>query len=326
MATTGVLSSIGTGSPNKLLYVGALSGPTSSAPTSSPAPPGPTATVQMYVDYDDYPQETTFILEKKNGNSWITVKSVGVPASGTDDATVTEALSDGDYKFTINDSYGDGICCAYGQGSYKLTDVGASWVFATGGEFQSSEFKLFTVLNGKVVGGPSPATSAPTAAPVPATSAPTSAPVPATSAPTSAPVPATSSPTSTPATPSPTQAPTDPPVTPPTDSVVFTLVLDYDEYPEETSVKFHKKVGSSWVQQYQVNAPSYYPAPDYVRSDTLPNGLYRFRIFDSWGDGIADYGGSYTLKANGDTFKQGGSFGSRDTVKFRVLDGTVTLV
>ena len=31
-------------------------------------------------------------------------------------------LPDGCYDFVIYDSYGDGICCSYGIGSYTLTD------------------------------------------------------------------------------------------------------------------------------------------------------------------------------------------------------------
>merc|ERR1712003_222006 len=52
----------------------------------------------------------------------------------------------GSYTFTINDSYGDGICCAYGSGSYsvKVNDEEV----ASGGEFSgSTEEKQFDVDN-----------------------------------------------------------------------------------------------------------------------------------------------------------------------------------
>jgi len=47
------------------------------------------------------------------------------------------------YEFTINDSYGDGICCSYGEGSYSVTADGE--VVASGGDFGSSESTLFCV-------------------------------------------------------------------------------------------------------------------------------------------------------------------------------------
>ncbi|MDB9782763.1 DUF5011 domain-containing protein [Winogradskyella sp.] len=47
------------------------------------------------------------------------------------------------YFFTINDSYGDGICCAYGSGSYTLTSPQGNIV--TGGAFGSSETTEFCV-------------------------------------------------------------------------------------------------------------------------------------------------------------------------------------
>ena len=60
-------------------------------------------------------------------------------------STVTEdiCLPNGCYDFTIFDSYGDGICCAYGNGSYSLTD--GSTVLASGGSFGSSETTNFCV-------------------------------------------------------------------------------------------------------------------------------------------------------------------------------------
>ena len=38
----------------------------------------------------------------------------------------------GCYRFTINDSYGDGICCSYGNGSYSVSYDGV--VMGSGGQ------------------------------------------------------------------------------------------------------------------------------------------------------------------------------------------------
>ena len=44
---------------------------------------------------------------------------------------------------TILDSYGDGICCGYGNGSYTVGNNGV--VYATGGQFQDDETTNFCV-------------------------------------------------------------------------------------------------------------------------------------------------------------------------------------
>ena len=46
-------------------------------------------------------------------------------------------VGDGCYAFTIDDSFGDGICCAFGEGSYTVSSDGA--VLAAGGEFTSQD-------------------------------------------------------------------------------------------------------------------------------------------------------------------------------------------
>ena len=52
---------------------------------------------------------------------------------------------DNEYEFTIFDSYGDGICCSSGEGSYKVTlyDEGEAEVVASGGEFDAVETTTF---------------------------------------------------------------------------------------------------------------------------------------------------------------------------------------
>ena len=60
--------------------------------------------------------------------------------------TSTVCVATGCYDVTINDSYGDGICCAYGEGSYSITSDGNTLV--TGGEFVSTETTNFCVTAG----------------------------------------------------------------------------------------------------------------------------------------------------------------------------------
>jgi len=48
---------------------------------------------------------------------------------------------DTQYEFTINDSFGDGICCGYGDGEYEVKKDGV--VVASGSSFGSSESTKF---------------------------------------------------------------------------------------------------------------------------------------------------------------------------------------
>jgi len=99
---------------------------------------------------DNYASET----------SWrVTDSAQANVASGnnlTNNTTYSEVfcLADGDYTFTIDDSYGDGICCGYGSGSYDVS-VGGNSV-ASGGSFGSTESKTFTIGTGGTPPPPPP--------------------------------------------------------------------------------------------------------------------------------------------------------------------------
>ena len=98
--------------------------------------------VALTIVLDNYPEETSWTLTNDAGQ---TVASGGTYGNRADGSTVSEdiCLSDGCYTFTINDQYGDGICCGYGNGSYSLTNGGT--VLASGGSFGSSEATDFCV-------------------------------------------------------------------------------------------------------------------------------------------------------------------------------------
>ena len=86
--------------------------------------------VTMTVLTDNYPGETTWTVTDAGGE---TVWSGGPYATSGTSYSETACLPYGCYTLTVNDSYGDGICCAYGQGSFELTSGGN--VLASGGEF-----------------------------------------------------------------------------------------------------------------------------------------------------------------------------------------------
>lgn len=54
-------------------------------------------------------------------------------------------LAPGDYEFTINDSFGDGICCVFGAGDYTLTTPAGDFPSPSGGAFGSSETIEFSL-------------------------------------------------------------------------------------------------------------------------------------------------------------------------------------
>lgn len=119
-------------------------------PDCAPCPcNGPSVT--LTITLDNYPEETSWIVRNSGGT---TVASGGTYGSQPDGSTVVENIclpADGCYDFVISDSYGDGICCAYGSGSYTLTDDSDGSTLASGGSFGSSETTNFCVSGG---GGP----------------------------------------------------------------------------------------------------------------------------------------------------------------------------
>lgn len=109
----------------------------------NPPPPPPSCNdneVTVSITLDNYPEETSWSISNDAGS---TVASGGTYGSQADGSTVTVdlCLVDGCYTFTINDVYGDGICCSYGNGSYSVTNAGTS--LASGGSFGSSESTPF---------------------------------------------------------------------------------------------------------------------------------------------------------------------------------------
>ncbi|RZS99127.1 S8 family serine peptidase [Aquimarina brevivitae] len=105
----------------------------------------PCTDVTLSITLDNYPEETSWQI--RNSSNQV-VASGGTYGSQPDGSTVTvtECLDAGTYTFIINDSYGDGICCSYGNGSYALTSAGTT--LASGGAFGSSETTTFTIGSG----------------------------------------------------------------------------------------------------------------------------------------------------------------------------------
>ncbi len=98
--------------------------------------------IELSITLDNYPEETSWTIKDASGT---TVESGGTYGSQPDGSTINLEfnLNPGDYTFTINDTYGDGICCGYGSGSYTLSS--GSTIIITGGNFGASESTSFCV-------------------------------------------------------------------------------------------------------------------------------------------------------------------------------------
>ncbi len=144
-ARLSLLSSAGCGSaPAPTCSDGIQNGSETGVDCGGSCPPCGTACTQnsltLSITFDNYPEETSWTLRTSGGT---TVASGGTYGSQPDGSTLIENLcvADGCYTFTINDAYGDGICCAYGSGSYTLTGPGGT--LASGGTFTTSQATNF---------------------------------------------------------------------------------------------------------------------------------------------------------------------------------------
>lgn len=102
---------------------------------------------ELALSTDSYGYETSWDIT--DGSS--VVQASGSGYGSNQSYTESVCLDEGDYTFTIHDSYGDGICCGYGSGAYSLSIDGS--VVASGGSFGSQESTAFSVGGGSSGGG-----------------------------------------------------------------------------------------------------------------------------------------------------------------------------
>ncbi len=98
--------------------------------------------LKLEIKTDSHPMETTWAI--KNAAQQ-TVLSGGPFFSPNTVNTIDICLPEGCYTFNINDQFGDGICCNYGNGYYNLKKE--STVLVNGSKFGSSENKSFCISN-----------------------------------------------------------------------------------------------------------------------------------------------------------------------------------
>ena len=100
---------------------------------------------------DDYPEETSWRLFDTDSRE---VVASGSTYSETKLYKETVCLENGNYEFTINDSYSDGICCNYGAGEFSVYLEGQ--IVGSGAAFGSSQSMIpFSVISSSGDGGDS---------------------------------------------------------------------------------------------------------------------------------------------------------------------------
>jgi hypothetical protein len=110
--------------------------------TSTPPPVAGNSRVEVIVRHDDWPEETGWSLEDSNGNTLLT-QTQGSISSDFEEVSREKDVPDGNYVFKITDEFGDGICCAEGDGFYKVLVNGV--LILEGGSFTSESVLDFTV-------------------------------------------------------------------------------------------------------------------------------------------------------------------------------------
>lgn len=91
---------------------------------------------QVNIQFDNYPGETSWEI-KEEGQ--IIASGGGYDNQAPGSSIVEEFCTESQcFEFTIYDSYGDGICCERGEGSYSITDLDGK-VLASGGDFYKTQ-------------------------------------------------------------------------------------------------------------------------------------------------------------------------------------------
>ena len=146
MLGAGMIDASGFASCMKLLSPTAT--PTTATPTSSAMPTTSCicdSDAELTIVTDQYASETSWKIETDDESCGTYSEEGGPYADGETEYThtLTNLCIGFSYTFTITDSWGDGVCCSNGDGSYNLM-VGDE-VVASGGEFGSEESTAFTV-------------------------------------------------------------------------------------------------------------------------------------------------------------------------------------
>lgn len=108
-----------------------------------------TSVIRVIITPDRFGAETTWEITDSSGaqiatgGPYETVDSNGTQPDQVQDVTITDFNEC--YAFSLIDSYGDGICCQYGDGTYRLEDGNGNILLNGTGDFggiATNEFKV----------------------------------------------------------------------------------------------------------------------------------------------------------------------------------------
>lgn len=104
--------------------------------------PGECSNIQLSITFDNYPEETRWEILDNNGAIVFSGGTYGDQADGST-INLTGCVDNGCYDLVFYDSFGDGICCSFGNGTYSLTNTDTGTVLVNGGSFSDSETTEF---------------------------------------------------------------------------------------------------------------------------------------------------------------------------------------
>ncbi|BDS09817.1 endonuclease [Aureispira anguillae] len=106
-----------------------------------------TIDVNLRLTFDNYPEETSWEITNSSNQVVYSGGNYGNQADGST-INIAKTLSSGCYYLTIRDSYGDGMCCSYGNGSFLFTNTSTGNTITSGGSFQTADTKAFCLGGG----------------------------------------------------------------------------------------------------------------------------------------------------------------------------------
>ena len=112
-----------------------------------PCSTGPSFAVEVTMNTDNYPGETTWALTDADGT---TVLSGGPYNEAFSTFTASASLCAGCYTLSVLDGFGDGMCCLQGEGGFTVTIEGE--LVAEGGEFSDATTVEVCTPAGDVLG------------------------------------------------------------------------------------------------------------------------------------------------------------------------------
>ena len=99
--------------------------------------------ISLVFTFDNYPEDISYEIIDNAGE----IIASGGPYNDEPDGstlTLTGCFDNGCYSLVIKDSYGDGLCCRYGNGSYTLSTASGT-LLAEGAQFSDEDKKEFCI-------------------------------------------------------------------------------------------------------------------------------------------------------------------------------------